>query len=429
MVKLTATCVLLLSCTAAAAESSHIDPSKLAAVTESIQSAVTSQKTSLENAISQSPTLSGLKLDAQQIAAQRVVAISGDRAEVVSATNLDKLVSDHFSFVEPTGAITRTAVPAILAGADAATTRSYKMGYQITAWDNNRSSLKLDVWARDSTGLSADGPNGYAGDFSVALTSATDPNAHTQLMNPINIAIGAIGASSIVPKPVQIRDLATWHDVAITVPEIAGDTFPVTVSASPVDDGNQVDLAVVRPRISLSSTPPSIVGYGIGVATVDVNATGMRSADQYRVRLSSSEGSLGSGYVTLDATGHGTIGLRSDSARGTTISVSNEGVTTEPITVDFESPWLFLALAIAGGLTGAFLRGRGRQHRARALAIGAASAVVMVLAHAIGIDWVARVLNGADIAWGGEAQVFVLGAIAALVGVSALVPGEATHSA
>lgn len=92
-----------------------------------------------------------------------------------------------------------------------------------------------------------------------------------------------------------------------------------------------------------------------------------------------------------------------------------------PLDVAFDAPWLFLGAALAGGLAGAFVRGRGRGRWRGALAIGVVSALIMTLAYAAGIDWPAHVLNSAGIDRSGEAVVFVLGAIGALVGVSALV--------
>ncbi|MDZ7754072.1 MAG: hypothetical protein U5S82_21135 [Gammaproteobacteria bacterium] len=55
---------------------------------------------------------------------------------------------------------------------------------------------------------------------------------------------------------------------------------------------------------------------------------------------------------------------------------------------------------------------------------GDRSGLTMTLAYAVGIDWPARVSAGAGIDYSGEAAVFVLGAIGALVGISALAPGK-----
>ena len=95
------------------------------------------------------------------------------------------------------------------------------------------------------------------------------------------------------------------------------------------------------------------------------------------------------------------------------------------LVVPFTAPWWFLGAATVGGLAGAFLRGRGRKHWFKALAIGVITALVMTLAYAIGIDWPERVLDAAGIPKAAEASVFVLGAIGALIGVTALVPKAA----
>jgi hypothetical protein len=56
------------------------------------------------------------------------------------------------------------------------------------------------------------------------------------------------------------------------------------------------------------------------------------------------------------------------------------------------------------------------------LAIGICAAIVMTVAYAVGIDWVSRVVQAPALAKSGIAVVFVLGAVAALTGVKALVP-------
>jgi hypothetical protein len=126
--------------------------------------------------------------------------------------------------------------------------------------------------------------------------------------------------------------------------------------------------------------------------------------------------------VKLDAQGVATARLRSDSASSTSVSVADAGVVSQPATVVFTAPWLFLAAAVAGGLLGAFIRGKGRRRAWYALAIGVASAILMTLAYAVGIDWVSRALPAAHLATSGEAVIFVLGAIAALLGVGVLLP-------
>ena len=406
-----------------------LQDSQLAAdvATCSALSAVTDRE-ELASVLEASPILARYRFSPEALIAGRVIAVEGTSSEVVTAANLaDKITADavFVEYVRPD--VIRTAAPGgLVTDPSLFAASTYKLRFQVTAQNATTSQpVKLDAWARDSTGLSLDGARGvYAGNFHVALTKASDPSDHSTLASPVVIAITALGATSIEPRPIEITMLAQWHEVSIVVPNIEGETYNIAVSADPNREGDPVKLSVIHPVIRLLSTPSSIIGWGIGESTINVAARRMRRTEGFRVPLTSIHGSLGSGTVILDAAGHGAVRLRSSRDSATTIEVQSAGLISEPLEVPFDAPWFFLGLAVAGGLIGAFLHGRGRQHWVRASAIGVSTAVVMTLTYAVGIDWPARVLKNADIALAGEAVVFVLGVIGALVGVSLLVPGS-----
>ena len=128
--------------------------------------------------------------------------------------------------------------------------------------------------------------------------------------------------------------------------------------------------------------------------------------------------------MTLDSQGKGSVGLRSSRHAGTTVSVADRRFRSEPARVVFEAPWLYLALAVGGGLIAAFLKGRGQHHWVRALATGALTGAVMALIYSVGINWLGTAFPDADIAKGGEAIVLVLGFAGAYLGVGAAMPKE-----
>jgi hypothetical protein len=194
-----------------------------------------------------------------------------------------------------------------------------------------------------------------------------------------------------------------------TVPVVAGTT----------------ELAASEPRIEVAPSDSSITGWGIGSTKLVITVSGVRSPEGVEVTLDVENGSVDPNPVTLDAQGRGETTLRSTSAEQATIAaVGPEDVRSPSITVSFEPPWGFLALAGVAGLGGAFLRRKGRQNSRRAIVIGAFSATAVTLAQQVGLtNWVAAISGMERFASSGGALVFVIGALTAVAGVSVLVPG------
>jgi hypothetical protein len=390
----------------------------------------------LERVLRDSPAFAKLQFDAAAIQDGRIVAVEGDNSSLITADNLQEKLRAGVVFVDhdARARVTRAHLPTSLefrvqvdgeaaeAEAEEGEVAAFKLAYQVIPEATADRPLRLDTWVRDSTGLLVDGPRSvFSGAFHVALTNAEDENDRAALGSPVVLAVHAPGASEIAPNPLAIDRLASWHEVLLTVPVVLGDTYSVAVSADPQREVEAVPLAVRRPTVRLWSEPSSIEGWGIGQSTIQVAVTGLRSPRGTRVPLKSLRGALEAPHVTLDDAGQAAVRLRSSRAPRTTVSVPSAMLVGEPLEVPFEAPWAFLTLALAGGLVGALLKGRGRDRWPIALVIGIASALVMTLAHAVGLNWPARVLQEQGLTWAGEALVFVLGAVGALVGVSVLV--------
>lgn len=368
-------------------------------------------------------------LDPTALSAGAVKAISDGRAEVVNpATVADKAGRDTVFVTRISATATRVALSAPLRAAlpTGAPASAVRLGYVLNATTGAEASpVRLVALVANNTGLVLDAAHSaWRGGFSVALSNVDDPTDRRALNTPITVAITAAGASEVTPAPLEIADVGRWHAVRVSVPDFPGDSYRVAVSADPQDRGNAIELPVSRPTIQVIAADAQIPGWGIGKTTITVRARGLISPEGYPVTLRSDHGSLDPAYVKLDAQGVATANLRSDTAASATVRVGDAGVSSEPASVTFEAPWWFLAAAVAGGLLGAFIRGRGRRRVWHALAIGVASALLMTLAFAVGIDWVSRVLPTSRIATTGLAVVAVLGAIGALVGVGVLLPAS-----
>jgi hypothetical protein len=278
--------------------------------------------------------------------------------------------------------------------------------------------VRLKAFARDSTGLSYSFANhAFGGEFVVAFASTDGAADAVTLAKPVSLAISASGARSIVPSPVEVTDIGRWYPVKLVVPN-PSNPYKLTVSASPQDVGDAIALAVQRPQVIIATDARRVFGWGLGKVTLHVSVTDPEAAGA-TVNLDASHGSLSPSAVVLDQSGHGVTELRSSQQGESRISVA-EPFEAAPLRIDFSSPLLFIALALLGGVTGAFLSKNGRSKKGRALAIGAVTGLVLAMAYVVGLDWVIGATGWSALATAGEAVIFVLGALGALVGVKVL---------
>ncbi len=362
-------------------------------------------------------------LDAASLASGATKAIVDNRVEPVGVDNFLDTVDRKAVFVSRVGtSATAFTLPAELRSSlpAAAKPTAVQLSYAITASAGaSGGAIRLVAVIANNTGLLFNASQSvFRGEFWVALSNAEDPSDRRALAAPITVMIAAPGASEVTPKPLVIGDVGNWHTVALTVPNPNPIPYRVGVSADPQDKGDSIDLAVLRPSAQLIPASRHVIGWGIGEVSIAVRAQG---SPGLRVLLETDHGSLSPSSLALDSQGIGTTSLRSDAAPSTVVRVGDASVTAEPVTITFDPPWLFLLAAVLGGLIGAFIRGKGRQRWSYAALIGIASAILMTLAYAVGIDWATKVLGATQLASSGEAVVFVLGAVAALVGVSALI--------
>lgn len=367
-----------------------------------------------------------LRLDRTAILSGDVTAVIDGRPETVTAENVAVKADQNALFVARTGSDAKSiALPDVLRASlpQGSIASAKQLSYELTAPSADPGApLHLVALVAATTGLVLDtARSAFRGEFSVALSNSDDPSDTRMPQSPIAISVTAQGAS-IQPSPLTIPDVGRWHPVTLTVPVFSGSSYRIAVSAGTQDKGNAIDLAVTQPTVQLLPASLSITGWGIGETRITLRVMGLAAPQGYGVSFSHEGGYLDPAFVQLDAQGVATTALRSDTAAQAVVRVADAGLLSQPVTIQFESPWLFIAAAVFGGLAGAFLLGKGRRRWPHALAIGICAAVVMTLAYAVGIDWVSRVINAPALAKSGVALVFVLGALAALTGVKVLVP-------
>ena len=349
-----------------------------------------------------------------------VFAISPDRTQVSEVLDLDQGLAPGsliLNTVREDAEISALPAPLI---SESQPGQTYALSWELVTPGGT-----FKAWGRDSTGLSFDGASGgYVGSFDVALTYVPELQNPPQLNPPISVSIAAPNAERISPAPLKIGSVNQWHSVDIAVRALPEDRYSVSISANPADDGDRIEMPVSRPRIDLSANPAGpIDGWGIGRTAIVVQAHDIRNPAGYEVALTSTAGILNPARVVLDAQGRGETFLRSSRANSADVSVQSAGnFTADGVSVQFAHPWLFLGLAVVGGLLGSILTQKGRRHWLKGLTIGAVTGVVMALLYSVGVNWLGQVFPSADLAVGGEALVVVLGAVGAIVGIRFAVP-------
>ncbi|MFQ5506041.1 MAG: hypothetical protein ACE5F1_14775 [Planctomycetota bacterium] len=170
------------------------------------------------------------------------------------------------------------------------------------------------------------------------------------------------------------------------------------------------------PRVDLSATPTVISGLGLGTATIAVKTRPRSQGGLRQVTLSADRGSLDPHEVELDQAGSGQSTLRSSGIGACRIEVVGEGIRFAPLFVDFVWPLAFLAAALIGGFAGALVARRCHRSRARQITNGVLVGLIAAVAYALGVN-----LIGIDVSSPfSEAAIFVIAAIAALIGLPRL---------
>ena len=169
----------------------------------------------------------------------------------------------------------------------------------------------------------------------------------------------SFGSGSI---PLNISSI-NWppEDVIITSPS-ALDSMQVKILTISNPQGYP-EYIPVEPAIILSSKRESIQGFGLQTMPVSVTLKGVSSYKPVTLTVQSSLGTIKNPNLTLTNNSPSEIILRSESHGTIDLDVVNTTYLSNSISVNAMVPWLFLILAIAGGLIGSVgkkLKGKGK---------------------------------------------------------------------
>lgn len=167
------------------------------------------------------------------------------------------------------------------------------------------------------------------------------------LSTPEEIII-SFGSSSV---PVSIS-MINWPplDVSITSPDPRDsvDVKILTVS----NPAGYLKKLPVEPAIILSSARKTIQGLGVQSLPLHVSLKGVSACKPLMVTLETSLGSLNPATVTLSGEASQEVTIRSESIGNISLRTTNHNYRSNTLSLKAVFPWLFLVLAIAGGVIG-----------------------------------------------------------------------------
>jgi hypothetical protein len=362
----------------------------------------------------------------ERLPATAILQERGQQVRVAAPAREVKLAEGDVLLTRTREAPVQRAAPVRLPGAVAWTT-PYEVRVRPAGGGGAvRTARLVAVATAGGLRLEPDGTS-YAGGLLLGLEDRDDPAGPPfRLPSEIQIVVSA-PVDRIDPVLVPLGATGVWKEVKLSA-LAPPDTFAVSLRSPLEREGQALQLRTVRPELRVDVSPAGVGAFGLESATVTVRVVGMAHPAGRRVTLAADAGRLAATEVELGPDGTGSTALRSG-AIGTTTVRATVGWSPEvrSATVRYEVPGLFLAAALAGGLTGAairHLRARRRGGRTRAaareLALGALTGLVVAAAQAVGVN-----LLGIGVPAGaGEAVVFVVAALGAAWGIPAPKGGE-----
>jgi hypothetical protein len=266
----------------------------------------------------------------------------------------------------------------------------------------------------------------FAGQIFVGIEDKDNPAGARALGRQVRFLVTA-NADSVTPGTLEV-DHANLPFVPVQIEAVQpGPSVSVRVRPDFEPKGFDIDVGVVRPRLTLVPSPPVIQGFGLETTDLAIGVEGAVVPAGVSVRLSSDRGRLSSTVVTLGADGSAVANLRSSGLVDANVSAHHALFESKTATVTFAFPWAFAMAVALGGTVGGVLRygvpkrRKGMQVQIRPLiwhaVFGIVAGLLVATAYAVGIN----LLNVQPEATTGEALVFVLSALGALASTARLV--------
>jgi hypothetical protein len=249
-------------------------------------------------------------------------------------------------------------------------------------------------------------------DLMVGLRNSEDPKDQSMLAEARRLFVSA--DADVTPKELQITRLG--DPVAVKVTSISPAAPLKVIARTMVDDGDTIDVPVIRPSLTIDTSRASINGLGLEKTTIHVQAEGLADMSNMHVFIKTSAGDVKPSEVTLSADGRGTAEIRSAGFGPVQLSASGVPFALATSSMNFAKPWSFLVAMVLGAIAGWLIRNSARSRSLGSFLLALASAMVVTAAFSVGI----RLAQWAPEATVGEALTFFVAAIGAWGGIKVI---------
>ncbi len=340
------------------------------------------------------------------------------QAHPVDVTHVVQLQHGEALFARTSTIATKDTVHAALRPGAQRWLLPYQYHFFDTQGQQHSSHLVAEVaggglWATDAGDLP------FTGLLYVMLEDSADPTLTYPLPVPAQVLVTA-PINQVLPDTIALTTTNHWAGVAMKA-SAPPSHFGATLRASTDSQGLVVDIPVNRQPLSVEPSADSIAGFGLDAAKLTIRATGLLHPAGRIVTVAAIPGKLTDSSVTLNDQGIGETELRSVGLGTATVRATMPLLADAPAkTISFAFPWAFLVSALLGGCCGGLLRRyQTKEPTSRpsvpvAIAMGCIAGLVGATLSAVGINLLPIKVPQ----YGGEALVFGVAALFAIVGVT-----------
>jgi hypothetical protein len=193
----------------------------------------------------------------------------------------------------------------------------------------------------------------FTGAISFLLVDESEGGGVTTLDKPIPLQITSNAIGTITPKSLELSHLfLPLSDVVLTERDVQDSALVKLVTN--FNPGGYDVFVPVKPALQISLERKSMQGLGIQEVPVTVRYIGSNSGRSRRVTLQAERGTITPSTLDLKFNESATVMLRSEGI-GTVSIAAEDNTQKRQVAVAYTFPWVFLMVALGGGLFGAVL--------------------------------------------------------------------------
>jgi hypothetical protein len=320
---------------------------------------------------------------------------------------------------------TRVADRAVLSPrAGNAAASAWRLPFRLLTLSATGETRVLSIWAPRAVLQYDGGSSTFTGWVQLYLVDSLHPGAQDTLPTPVDLVATAAPAA-VAPRTLRIPRVNLPPESLRVSLKGSRDTVRLQLATS-LDPTGVVDIPIPVEHlglISLEPVPRSIRGFGLEETTIRVTLPEEAGSNPRTVRLSAVRSTPTPNTLTMSGGDTKSVTIRSVGVGVDTVTAAaGSSFASAPLPVRYAAPWLFFVTALLGGLAGSEMSGFRARRKGRStsrlgyVASGLTTGVFVAVAFAIGLNFTSVEI----LVHTGEAVVFVVAALGALIGLPGL---------